>query len=366
MIIKKLKVPKSLNIKVSEEKTVHITPMVIHRTLYMIIALAAVVLMCKKTVAPGRKMISELDHRLQSIDFDSGEIAVYVGDELTAEPHSVPRNAECSFTWEIADDGILTVEEGRIVARRDGKTLLGVTSGDISAQISVTAKHKPLPPDSTLPPLYYDKLMIANYRNTLSADYVPENLVKIPDGYVAENYYGIYVTQETFDAYKELYMAMYGEIHCRMHIISAYRSYARQSELYNKAVQNYMARGMTSTEARALALNTTQTPGNSEHQLGNTIDVSNNTDTDHNYQETPEGKWLAENAYKYGFIIRYPSDKAEITRIEYEPWHIRYVGIHHATYMYVNNLCLEEYIDLQEQAEETANDYAQENPATVD
>lgn len=317
-------------------------------------------------MAPGRAAIKELDHRLQSIEFQQDQIAVYIGDEVEAEPVAVPKNASVSYTWEIADDGILTVSGGRIIAKSTGETVLGIASGDVSAQVKIIAKPKPLPPESTLPPLYYEKLVIANYKNTLSADYVPDNLIKIPDNYTAENYYGIYVSSETFEAYKQLYAGMYKEMQSRMHIISAYRSYAKQSELYNKAVSAYMAQGKTSTEARVLALATTQTPGNSEHQLGNTIDVSNDTSTDHNYQDTPEGKWLAENAYKYGFIIRYPADKEDVTRIEYEPWHIRYVGVNHAAYMYVNNLCLEEYVDLQEQAEEAATDYALLHPATPD
>ena len=353
-------------IKISEEKTIEITPLIAQRCLFVLLSLAAVAVMAKKTIGPGRASIRELDAQLQSIDFQCDKLAVYVGDELQAQPVTVPKNADVSFTWEIADDGILSVRDGRIVASGEGTTLLGITASDVSAKVKVISMYKPLPPDSELPPLYYEKLPIANYKNTLSADYVPEGLMKIPDNYNAEGYTGLYVTAETFAAYKKMYMDMYYSIHGRMHIISAYRSYARQSELYNKAVKNYMAQGKTSTEARSLALGTTQTPGNSEHQLGCTIDVSNSNDTDHNYAETPEGKWLAENCYKYGFIIRYPADKEDLTRIKYEPWHIRYVGIHHATYMYVNNLCLEQYVELQEQAEEEADDYALDHPATVE
>ena len=350
----------------SEENNVVITALTIQRTAFILIALAVVAVLCKKTLSPGRARIRQIDHTLQSISFDCDQTAVYVGDEVQATPVARPRNADVSYTWEIADDGILGVRDGRIVALKSGSTLLGTSSGNLSAQIKVTAKYKPLPPESTLPPLYYEKLMIANYKNTLGADFVPKNLMKIPDNYTAEGYFGLYATEEAFAAYKKMYMDMYHEIKCRMHIISAYRSYAKQSELYNKAVQKYMDLGRSSTEARSLALGTTQTPGNSEHQLGCTIDVSNANNTDHDYHDTPEGKWLAENCYKYGFIIRYPADKEDITRIKYEPWHIRYVGVHHATYMYVNNLCLEEYIDLQKEAETAANDYALENPAAVD
>ena len=353
-------------IKISEEKTVDITPLIVQRALFILLSLAAVAVLARKTVAPGRAMIRELDGRLQSIGFDCDRVAVYVGDELQTEPVTVPENVDVTYTWEIADDGVLRVRDGKIVAASEGNTLLGVTSGGISAHIRVIALHKPLPPDSTLPPLYYDKLAIANYKNTLSADFVPDDLIRIPDNYTAEGYSGIYISAETFEAYKAMYMDMYREIRGRMHIISAYRSYAKQSELYNKAVQGWIAQGKTSTEARSLALETTQTPGNSEHQLGCTIDVSNDNRTDHHYADTPEGKWLAENCYKYGFVIRYPADKEDITRIKNEPWHIRYVGIHHAAYMYVNNLCVEQYVELQEQGQEAADDYALEHPASVE
>ncbi len=356
----------SIKLKISEEKTVEITLLMLERAFFILVAVATAAVIGKKTIASGKSLIKELDCKLQSIEFGQEKIAVYVGDKLDVNPVAVPKNAAVSYTWELADDGVLTVSDGKIVAGTGGETILGVTSGEVSAQIRVIAKYKPLPPESTLPPLYYDKLRIANYKNTLSPEYVPEDLIKIPDNYTADDYSGIYVTSQTFEAYKKLYLDMYNEINGRMHIISAYRSYAKQNELYNKAVSRYMSQGKTSTEARVLALTTTQTPGNSEHQLGNTIDVSNDTSTDHNYQDTPEGKWLAENAYKYGFIIRYPADKEDITRIAYEPWHIRYVGINHAAYMYVNHLCLEEYVDLQAKAEETANDYALQNPATPD
>lgn len=354
-----------MNIKLNDDKSITITKLIVQRFVFIILSLTAVVFVCKHTVSIGKKNIDKLDNELQSISFAQEETAVYVGDSLTPELVTVPKNVNVSCTWELMDDGVLTVNSGQIIANKEGETTLGVRVDNFTAHIKVVSKYKPLPPDSVLPPLYYDKLMIANYKNTLESDYVPENLVKIPSNYVATNYSTLYVTQETLDAYIELYSAMYDEVKGNMHIISAYRSYARQTELYNKAVQNYISEGYTTNDARALALETTQTPGNSEHQLGNTIDVSNNNTTNHDYHNTEAGAWLAANAHKYGFIIRYPEDKVDITRIDYEPWHIRYVGVYHATYMYVNNLCLEEYIELQEQAQEEAEAYAESHPASV-
>ena len=92
------------------------------------------------------------------------------------------------------------------------------------------------------------------------------------------------------------------------------------------------------------------TPGFSEHQTGLAIDVSAdsvNNRLDESFGDSTEGKWLAENAHLYGFIIRYPKDKTKITGYSYEPWHIRYVGKPLAKYIYENNLCLEEYYNFK-------------------
>lgn len=355
-----------MKIKLSEDKYITITKLMAQRTVFMVLSLAVIIFICRRTVPQGKQAIASLDTKLQSISFAHSKTAVYVGDELDPGLVIVPGNADVSCVWELRDDGVLDIESGKIKAVKAGETTLGVHVNNLYAQVTVVAKYKSLPPDSTLPPMYYDKLMIANYKNALESDYIPPNMVKIPTQYAAPDYGTMYVTQETLDAYIDLYNAMVRESGGYMHVLSAYRSYARQTQLYNKAVEAFISKGKTTNEARSLALDTTQTPGHSEHQLGNTIDVSNNNDTNHHFHTTKAGAWLKQNAHKYGFIIRYPEDKVDITRIDYEPWHIRYVGIYHATYMYVNNLCLEEYVELQEMAQQEADYYAQSNPAAAD
>ena len=83
-------------------------------------------------------------------------------------------------------------------------------------------------------------------------------------------------------------------------------------------------------------------PGHSEHQTGLAADISYNGV---NIENSKQGTWLADNSYKYGFILRYPKNKEDITKIPYEAWHYRYVGQPHAHYCYKNDLCFEEYID---------------------
>ena len=88
-------------------------------------------------------------------------------------------------------------------------------------------------------------------------------------------------------------------------------------------------------------------PGTSEHQTGLALDIisSSYQVLDRDQENTAEQRWLMENSYKYGFILRYPSDKSEITGINYEPWHYRYVGKEAAKEIYEKGLCLEEYLE---------------------
>jgi D-alanyl-D-alanine carboxypeptidase len=94
-------------------------------------------------------------------------------------------------------------------------------------------------------------------------------------------------------------------------------------------------------------------PGKSEHALGLALDLISNqySELDEKQQTTAEAKWLAENCYKYGFILRYPPEKTNITGIVYEPWHYRYVGEEHAAKITERGITLEEYIQEYYEAE---------------
>ncbi len=119
--------------------------------------------------------------------------------------------------------------------------------------------------------------------------------------------------------------------------ISGYRSYQRQKEIYTR---NVAQRGQAATDTVSAM------PGSSEHQTGLTMDISAASvgyRLDQSFGDTREGRWVAKNGHKYGYIVRYPYGKSEITGYHYEPWHIRYVGVDVATYLYKNDLTLEEY-----------------------
>lgn len=112
---------------------------------------------------------------------------------------------------------------------------------------------------------------------------------------------------------------------------SGYRSYAYQVNLYNKYVKRDGIEAADKYSAR---------PGHSEHQTGLTSDINIINDS---FEKTPAFHWLKENAYKYGFILRFPKDKEYITGYKYEPWHYRYVGVEEATQIQKESLTLEEY-----------------------
>lgn len=131
-------------------------------------------------------------------------------------------------------------------------------------------------------------------------------------------------------------------------LCSAYRSVPYQTRLYNNKVKTLKARGSVQQKAEEDAARIVAKPGASEHHTGLAIDfiAAGKTELDESFAATGQGKWLKENAWKYGFILRYPEDKQEITGIIYEPWHFRYVGKEHAEKIKENGQCLEEYLGL--------------------
>ncbi len=131
-------------------------------------------------------------------------------------------------------------------------------------------------------------------------------------------------------------------------VCSGYRSIEKQTQLFNAKVKEYLNQGYSKEKARSEAEQWVAVPGTSEHHLGIAVDIisENYQYLDEKQEQTAEQQWLLKNCWKYGFILRYPSDKSELTGIHYEPWHYRYVGKTVAEYITKNNLCLEEYLKI--------------------
>lgn len=128
-------------------------------------------------------------------------------------------------------------------------------------------------------------------------------------------------------------------------ICSPYRDFNRQTYLFEKKVNRYMNAGMSYLDAYKIASVSTTAPNASEHQIGLAIDFYSSTymRLDEGFENTEAGIWLAENSYKYGFILRYPKGKEYITGIIYEPWHFRYVGVEAAAVITERGVTLEEF-----------------------
>lgn len=137
-------------------------------------------------------------------------------------------------------------------------------------------------------------------------------------------------------------------------MVSAYRSVSSQQAVFSQNVQEVMSsKGVSEDEATKITKQTITVPGYSEHHTGLAVDVVdqnwyNNYPSqllEASYGDQPGAKWIAENAPKFGFIIRYPKDRQDITKITYEPWHLRYVGKESAEYITKHDLTLEEYLN---------------------
>ncbi len=157
--------------------------------------------------------------------------------------------------------------------------------------------------------------MIANKTYSLPKDYAP--------GFTGGTYKAFLVMQQAAAAEG-----------INLFIISGFRSYEMQQATYQGWVNRYGKEYADTISAR---------PGHSEHQTGLAMDLNS---LQFAFADTKEGRWLAQNCWKYGFIIRYPEDKEDITGYKYEPWHVRYLGEDLAKKVYESGLCLEEYFGI--------------------
>ena len=129
-------------------------------------------------------------------------------------------------------------------------------------------------------------------------------------------------------------------------ICSSYRTNEKQEQLYQNKVSEYLSQGYSKVEASDKAAFWVARPGTSEHQLGLAVDIvsTKNQRLDRSQENTVEQQWLIQNSWKYGFVLRYPTNKNSITGVGYEPWHYRYVGNEHAKKINELGVCLEEYV----------------------
>lgn len=170
-------------------------------------------------------------------------------------------------------------------------------------------------------PTYIDGILMASKQYPLPSTYAPGE------------------SKEARAAFREMAAAAVFD-NIRLVAFSTYRSFERQQELYARYVKNDGQEAADRYSAR---------PGYSEHQTGLAFDIGEENAEHHfareSFGETPAGKWVAEHAHNYGFILRYPQGKEKITGYMYEPWHFRYIGKEQAQKVYESGLTLEEYLE---------------------
>lgn len=132
--------------------------------------------------------------------------------------------------------------------------------------------------------------------------------------------------------------------------VSAYRNETEQQWIIDSRVKQYMAQGYSWQEALDETMRTVAAPKHSEHETGLAVDINSENGNDQAVYD-----WLDQHAHEFGFIVRYPADKVDETGIDYEPWHLRYVGVEHAKYIIENNLSFEAYIKLLEEQKDMAS-----------
>lgn len=179
---------------------------------------------------------------------------------------------------------------------------------------------------------------LVNKEYHLTENDIPDDLVTVEVDTILDNPEVNQLRSIAADALKEMFLAA-EEAGFKLYARSGYRSYQTQVQLFEANAEKHGEEAAATFSAR---------PGESEHQTGLVMDVtaeSVNYQLTEEFGETIEGTWVAENAHRFGFIVRYPKDKEEVTQYIYEPWHLRYIGKDLASLVYDSGLAYEEFIE---------------------
>lgn len=183
-------------------------------------------------------------------------------------------------------------------------------------------------------------LMLVNRDYILPDDYTVKTAKTVIDVY--GGYDRGYLDYRVAPHFIEMYNAAL-EDGLKLSPLSGYRSVARQKNNFENLIRDYMNKGYSKAQATVLASEIILPPSTSEHNAGLAMDILS---LEVSFENSDEFAWLQEHAADYGFILRYPKDKQDITKITYEPWHWRYVGVKAAKEMEASGECLEEYLGL--------------------
>jgi len=185
-------------------------------------------------------------------------------------------------------------------------------------------------------------LILVNRHYALPRDYQPALAVCVPTYPEKKE-----MEQTAAAQYKLMYDAALKE-GAELIPYSGYRSMTHQKSNFDRKIDSLVGQGMSRTQAVNMAAMSIMPPRCSEHEAGLAMDITRPGywDTRDDFKDTKEYAWLTAHAHEYGFILRYPKDKTEITLVQFEPWHWRYVGAEDATAMKASGQCLEEYLGM--------------------
>lgn len=181
------------------------------------------------------------------------------------------------------------------------------------------------------------RLMLVSPNHPVGIDFTPPQLETISDHHQVDS--------RIAGSLRQMIASAAGDGITLM-VTSAYRPATRQEVLHNQMIDRFLGYGRSQEEAVAAASTIVLPPGTSEHQTGLAVDIVTpaHQSLTEDFAYTPAGVWLAANAYRYGFILRYPRDSMHITGVIFEPWHFRYVGREHARAIFEGGYTLEEYL----------------------
>ena len=304
------------------------------------------------------------------------------GAESTAEATEQPTPAVTHTPAELQAQGIFTVgasgdevtrlqqrlkDLGYLNGKVDGKYGGGTKRAVISFQRRNGLKTDGVAGETTLAKLYADDAvaapentepvdvlagevpMLVNADHPVDEYFVPADLVNLKDvldkKLVTIKYKKTQGVRTAVEALQTMLEAAKEDKITKWQISAGYRTWDDQVKLLNAKISSYRKKNKdwSSSKARRAALKSVAEPGCSEHHLGLAFDI--NVKGAKTFSSTKQYKWLKENCWDYGFIMRYTKEKEKITGFTAEAWHIRYVGVNHAKYMQEHDLCLEEYIE---------------------
>ncbi len=268
-----------------------------------------------------------------------------VAAKVSAKVCSVPIETVAS----IIDGIIVTVRSNKVIIEKTGTVdICAKTDEPLSPIISFVSNLDAY--EEYMNPTGENRdafLMLVNKEKPLGENFVPDELVTL-DAIYCQNLKTNQMNATAAMALEAMLIELWAATGDKSIIgTSGYRSYAYQVQLFEGYIENEMATGLSYEAAREKVLTYSAAPGSSEHQSGLCMDLY---DTDFGVLENPftraeTAEWLANNAWKFGFILRYPEDKTDITGYDYESWHFRFVGRYHAEKITSADLTLEEYLE---------------------